>query len=145
MALLHGQRQIVAADPFRTEILGNFQLDYKTNPIKCDGYPWYARMFMKPDPLKVAVRLAFVQCINIVIEPERSRRRINKVEVEFIPASGLECLPFRSSKSERSGNLPRIHRLIALMHLPKHALKKHVGRIFLNLILRALASKLPWP
>lgn len=46
--LLHGQRQIVAADPFRTEILGNFQLDYKTNPIKCDGYPWYARMFMKP-------------------------------------------------------------------------------------------------
>jgi hypothetical protein len=46
--LLHGQRQIIAADPSRTEILGNFQLDYKTNPIKCDGYPWYARMFMKP-------------------------------------------------------------------------------------------------
>ena len=46
--LLHGQRQIVAVDPLRTRILGNIQLDYKTNPIKCDGYPWYARMFMKP-------------------------------------------------------------------------------------------------
>jgi hypothetical protein len=46
--LLHGQRQIVAADPLRTEILGNFQFDYKNNPVKCDGYPWYARIFMKP-------------------------------------------------------------------------------------------------
>ena len=46
--LLHGQRQIVAADPLRTEILGNFRFDYKNNPVKCDGYPWYARIFMKP-------------------------------------------------------------------------------------------------
>jgi hypothetical protein len=46
--LLHGQRQIVAADPSRTQILGNFQFDYKNNPVNCDGYPWYARMFMKP-------------------------------------------------------------------------------------------------
>lgn len=46
--LLHGQRQIVAADPSHTQILGNFQLDYKNNPVNCAGYPWYARMFMKP-------------------------------------------------------------------------------------------------
>jgi hypothetical protein len=46
--LLHGQRQIVADDPVRTRILGNFRLDYKANPVNCDGYPWYARMFMKP-------------------------------------------------------------------------------------------------
>jgi hypothetical protein len=46
--LLHGQRQIVADDPVRTRILGNFQLDYKANPVNCDGYPWYAKMFMKP-------------------------------------------------------------------------------------------------
>jgi hypothetical protein len=46
--LLHGQRQIVAADPLRTEILGNFRVDYKNNPLKCEGYPWYARIFMKP-------------------------------------------------------------------------------------------------
>jgi hypothetical protein len=46
--LLHGQRQIVAADPLSTQILGNFRFDYKDNPINCDGYPWYARIFMKP-------------------------------------------------------------------------------------------------
>lgn len=45
---LHGRRQIIAADPSRTQILGNFQLNYKTNPINTSGYPWYARIFMKP-------------------------------------------------------------------------------------------------
>jgi len=46
--LLHGRRQILAADPLRTQILGNFQFDYKTKPVNCDGYPWYAKIFMKP-------------------------------------------------------------------------------------------------
>lgn len=46
--LLHGQRRILAADPSRTRILGNFQSHYKTAHINCDGYPWYARIFMKP-------------------------------------------------------------------------------------------------
>jgi hypothetical protein len=46
--LLHGQRQIVAADPSHTRILGNFQFNYKTKPVNTDGFPWYARMFMKP-------------------------------------------------------------------------------------------------
>jgi hypothetical protein len=46
--LLHGQRQIMATDPSRTRILGNFQLDYKAKPVNCDGFPWYAKIFMKP-------------------------------------------------------------------------------------------------
>ena len=46
--LLHGRREIVAADRERTQILGNYQLDYKHKPVKVDGYPWYAQMFMKP-------------------------------------------------------------------------------------------------
>ncbi len=46
--ILHGQRKIVAADPASTQILGNFQVDYKNKQINCDGYPWYARIFMKP-------------------------------------------------------------------------------------------------
>ena len=46
--LLHGRRKILAADPCTHQILGNFQFDYKTKPVNCDGYPWYARMFMKP-------------------------------------------------------------------------------------------------
>lgn len=46
--LLHGLSQIHAADTTRTQILGNFQSDYKTNPVDCTGYPWYARLFMRP-------------------------------------------------------------------------------------------------
>jgi|SRR5579863_5890874 len=45
---LHGRREIRAVDHSRTLILGNFQLDYSTTRIDCEGYPWYARMFMKP-------------------------------------------------------------------------------------------------
>ena len=45
----HGQRRIVAIDPTRTRILGNFQSDYRKEPIDCAGYPWYARLFMKPN------------------------------------------------------------------------------------------------
>jgi hypothetical protein len=45
--LLHGQSQIVAADPEKTEILGNFKSDYKSNPVNLDGFPWFARTFMK--------------------------------------------------------------------------------------------------
>lgn len=46
--VLHGRRQIVASDPGRTKILGNFQSSYKTERVNCDSYPWYARLFMGP-------------------------------------------------------------------------------------------------
>jgi hypothetical protein len=46
--LLHGQRAIRAADPARTQILGNFRFDYDAKPIRCNGYPWYARVFENP-------------------------------------------------------------------------------------------------
>jgi len=45
--LVRGQRQIRAADPSRTHILGNFLFDYKANPIDCKEYPWYDRFFMR--------------------------------------------------------------------------------------------------
>jgi hypothetical protein len=44
---LHGQRQIRAADATRTQILGNFRMDYAANPIACPQYPWYGRIFMR--------------------------------------------------------------------------------------------------
>jgi hypothetical protein len=40
--LVRGRAHIRAADPRRTQILGNFQFDYATKPIRCAGYPWYA-------------------------------------------------------------------------------------------------------
>lgn len=46
--LLHGRPTIRAADPASTEILGNYRFDYKDNPVDCDQYPWYARLFMGP-------------------------------------------------------------------------------------------------
>lgn len=46
--LLHGRREIQAADRARTEILGNYRVDYKTKGVTCDGFPWYAQMFMSP-------------------------------------------------------------------------------------------------
>jgi hypothetical protein len=44
---LHGRPQIRAADPTRTHIIGNFRIDYKANPIRCDQYPWWDRFFTK--------------------------------------------------------------------------------------------------
>lgn len=45
--LVHGRPLIRAADPARTEILGNFRYDYKANPVRCEGYPWFDRFLVK--------------------------------------------------------------------------------------------------
>jgi hypothetical protein len=46
--LLHGRSEIRADDPARTRILGNFRFHYKSHPVDCSSYPWFARVFMKP-------------------------------------------------------------------------------------------------
>lgn len=45
--LVHGRPMIRAADPQRTEILGNFRYDYSAKPVACPGYSWVARAFEK--------------------------------------------------------------------------------------------------
>lgn len=45
--LVHGRAEIRAADPSRTEIVGNFRFDYRQNPIRCEGYPWFNRVFIR--------------------------------------------------------------------------------------------------
>ncbi len=45
--IIHGRRQITAADPSRTQILGNYLMDYKTNPIGCPQASWWER-FLTP-------------------------------------------------------------------------------------------------
>jgi hypothetical protein len=42
-----GQPRIRAADASRTQILGNFRVDYNVKPVACPDYPWIARTFMK--------------------------------------------------------------------------------------------------
>lgn len=38
--ILHGRALITAADPTRTEILGNYRTDYRQHPITCPDTPW---------------------------------------------------------------------------------------------------------
>lgn len=41
--IFHGVSEITAADPSRTEILGNFRFDYRQSPVSCEGYSWLER------------------------------------------------------------------------------------------------------
>lgn len=43
--IIHGRREITAADPVRTEILGNYLMDYKKDPVQCPDYSWFAHAF----------------------------------------------------------------------------------------------------
>jgi hypothetical protein len=43
--IIHGRPQIRAADPSRTQIIGNYRFDYNSNPVHCAGYPWFAIAF----------------------------------------------------------------------------------------------------
>jgi hypothetical protein len=46
--LLHGRSSIQAANPRLTTIMGNYESSYKSHPVSCAGFSWYARAFMKP-------------------------------------------------------------------------------------------------
>jgi hypothetical protein len=43
--IVRGRAEIKAADPSRTQILGNYRFDYKKAPVHCDGLAWYDRVF----------------------------------------------------------------------------------------------------
>ena len=45
---IHGRPRIRAADPERTNIIGNFEMRYQNRQINCDNYPWIARHLNKP-------------------------------------------------------------------------------------------------
>ena len=45
--LLHGQTEIVAADPARTEILGNVDVPYDPKAVACHDYPLFFRIVSK--------------------------------------------------------------------------------------------------
>jgi len=46
--IIHGRSHIRAADPERTNIIGNFQMTYQDRRINCDNYFWIARHLNKP-------------------------------------------------------------------------------------------------
>jgi hypothetical protein len=46
--LIHGRSVIRAADPTRTNVLGNIRMTYARGQINCDNYPWLPRVFNRP-------------------------------------------------------------------------------------------------
>jgi len=42
--LIHGRRQIIAADPEKTDILGNYLVDYRKHPVNCPQASWTDRL-----------------------------------------------------------------------------------------------------
>jgi len=45
--LIHGRAKIMAADPSRTQIVGNYRFTYKKDTVDCSGYPWYDLLFTR--------------------------------------------------------------------------------------------------
>lgn len=45
--LLHGRARIEAVNPGQTTILGNYKSSYRSTPVSCANYPWFARTFMR--------------------------------------------------------------------------------------------------
>jgi len=43
--LVHGRRRIAAANPSKTEILGNYLIDYRKHPVTCREASWFDRVF----------------------------------------------------------------------------------------------------
>jgi hypothetical protein len=43
--IIHGRAKITAADPTKTEILGNYLTDYKKTPVQCPQASWFDRVF----------------------------------------------------------------------------------------------------
>ncbi len=42
--LIHGTKEIRAADESKTRILGNYRYDYREKPVPCHGFSWFDRM-----------------------------------------------------------------------------------------------------
>jgi pimeloyl-ACP methyl ester carboxylesterase len=49
--IVHGRARITAADPAKTEILGNYRVDYKQHPVACENFSWWNRVFT-PDHMQ---------------------------------------------------------------------------------------------
>jgi hypothetical protein len=45
--IIHGRAEITAADPSKTQILGNYRFDYKKAPVKCEGFTWADRFLTR--------------------------------------------------------------------------------------------------
>jgi hypothetical protein len=42
--VIHGTKEIRAADESKTRILGNYRFDYREKPVPCQGFSWFDRV-----------------------------------------------------------------------------------------------------
>ena len=110
--LLHGQSEIVAADPARTKILGNIQMHYEDRPINCNNYSWYSRTFNKPhheiendfrvwDKLASLIDVDLPGTVSIVQPPPPSRSSFFKYLRIGFQARGTEAARLEVAGEER--------------------------------------------
>jgi hypothetical protein len=66
--IVHGRARITAADPARTEILGNYRFDYRKNPVECEKYSWWNRNFTPSHMQSECDPQLWSQVENIVLQ-----------------------------------------------------------------------------
>lgn len=69
--IFHGQAMITAANPSRTQVLGNVLLDYNSKPLQCRNVPWYDRFFFK-DHIKIECDAEVWSRVETLIREELS-------------------------------------------------------------------------
>jgi len=71
--VLRGESRIVAVDPAKTKIIGNFRMNYRKHSVDCGNFPWFVRTFNKPhheieNDARVWERINFLIDFNLGIE-----------------------------------------------------------------------------
>jgi len=71
----HGRPEIVAADPARTNIIGNFRMTYNDHPVASSGSSWFARLFIKSH-IEIEDDLRIWQEASVLIDAQLSKAGI---------------------------------------------------------------------
>jgi hypothetical protein len=79
IGLLRGQSRIVAANPARTKIIGNYWMNYRNHSIDCGNFPWFARTFNKPHH-EIENDTQVWQRINSLVDSDLSIENRNRYE-----------------------------------------------------------------
>src|ERR1700750_1680584 len=66
---------------------------------------------------RLVAKLLLLQDVDVVVDPDRERGRVDEMPVDPVAAAGLAPLPRLALKSERGRDLRRVDPLVLLVHL----------------------------
>lgn len=92
--LLHGHAGIAAADPSRTQILGEFRFSYPRMPAECRNYPWLDRHVFKGHT-------------SIECDPQVWSQVLNFIEAALLPGVSANlpvASPTQAAQPETAGS-----------------------------------------